>query len=1002
MRTFSWPSSIIFLTGIVGLLIPARRAVSQEGPQPPEVMYMLKNDEGSLVQLPDKRFMLFTARGGELISLVSADGKNWAEPAKQIRNNKGIDVGLVILDRNGELQNIFPVMRKVPQKPGGLTGPGATVMIDLYQVKTSHQRTSWGKPQRIFEGYCGAILDFKQLRNGRLFAPFAFWVAGRSALPTGKNISTAVYSDDDGKTWHMSDARLTAPTYEGYPGSAYGAIEPAVIELKEPGHLYMLLRTEAGFLYESRSTDYGTTWSPAKPSRFYTYNGPALLKELSDHRLFMVWNNSGNSPKHNGKGVYGGRDAIQAAISDDYGRTWKGFREIHRDPLRNQTPPKTGDRGTSYANSPISVNDQIMLITGMGENRRHIVMVDPAWLTATHAENDFSNGLEEWSIFKFFGPVNYWWRDRVTGPELVDHPSRPGAKVLHIRRPDEKDPDGAAWNFPNGMSGTLTVRIFLKPGFKGGNVALADRYFNPSDTHGERLAVFSLPIAADGRLGHDGPLLSVGQWHTLQLAWNIHDRQCRVINDGAQALLLDQQNETLNGVSYLRLRSMATTPDTAGYLVESVAVDIDDNTAPAVTEEQQVKAFQLFRSKLSYNELPVEDYLHGAGGMAQDEKGKVTTSGFRIPDHVEELKGMKMGPFIRLTDGKILTVDGESSLVSADEGQTWTEYPIFSRKGQYSIRPERALIRTRKGVVILAFANDKERANWHWQNDIADSKGAVLPTYAVRSLDGGKTWETPIKLHDDWTGAIRDMIETREGNIVFTSMMMRHDPGHHTVVTYTTKDQGKTWLRSNVIDLGGIGHHSGVTEATLTQLKDGHLWLLMRTNWGKFWSATSDDEGLHWKGFKPTDIDASSSPGLIKRLASGRLVLVWNRFYPEGKKEVALRGGDGVSSEVATSWQRSELSIMFSNDDGRSWSKPVVIARAVKDGLQASYPYIFEARPGLLWITTMFGGLRIQLQEKDFVGDTQTEYIAAEALPETLQSLVRLGRTPATPSGYGH
>jgi len=104
------------------------------------------------------------------------------------------------------------------------------------------------------------------------------------------------------------------------------------------------------------------------------------MKKLPDGKIFMVWNNSDNIPKIEGIGVYGGRDAIHAAISDDNGRTWKGFREIHRDPLRNETPPKTGDRGTAYANSPIGMDNKVILITGMGENRRHIVYVDTEWL----------------------------------------------------------------------------------------------------------------------------------------------------------------------------------------------------------------------------------------------------------------------------------------------------------------------------------------------------------------------------------------------------------------------------------------------------------------------------------------------------------------------------------------------------------------------------------------------------------------------------------------------
>lgn len=373
--------------------------------------------------------------------------------------------------------------------------------------------------------------------------------------------------------------------------------------------------------------------------------------------------------------------------------------------------------------------------------------------------------------------------------------------------------------------------------------------------------------------------------------------------------------------------------------------------------------------------------LSWAGSIAvaqdsPDEPGKITSNGSWIPDGVEEIPRLKLGPFVRLADGSILTVDGTKSYVSEDEGKTWTEYPIFDEPDKFTIRPERALIRTRSGVIILAYANNKERANWNWQDDIHDSPGATLPTYVIRSLDGGKTWQDNQKLHDDWTGAIRDMIETRDGNVVFTSMMMQHNPGHHSVVTYTTKNDGKSWTRSNIIDLGGIGHHAGVTEATLEQLEDGRLWMLMRTNWGKFWEAFSDDEGLTWKKFGVTSIDASSAPGQLKRLQSGRLVLVWNRRYPEGQNKYPLRGGDGNWSEVPASNHREELSIMFSGDDGKSWSKPVVIAKYTEkmDGLglvgggkDISYPYVFEAKPGELWITVWRGELRIKLQEKDFI-----------------------------------
>jgi hypothetical protein len=32
-----------------------------------------------------------------------------------------------------------------------------------------------------------------------------------------------------------------------------------------------------------------------------------------------------------------------------------------------------------------------------------------------------------------------------------------------------------------------------------------------------------------------------------------------------------------------------------------------------------------------------------------------------------------------------------------------------------------------------------------------------------------------------------------------------------------------------------------------------------------------------------------------------------------------------------------------------------------------AYPYIFEAQPGKLWITTGFGSLKIELQERNYL-----------------------------------
>jgi hypothetical protein len=289
---------------------------------------------------------------------------------------------------------------------------------------------------------------------------------------------------------------------------------------------------------------------------------------------------------------------------------------------------------------------------------------------------------------------------------------------------------------------------------------------------------------------------------------------------------------------------------------------------------------------------------------------------------------------------------------------------LFEDDESFKVSNERALICTREGTVILACMNLAERV-WKWNSAIHDADpGTMLPTYAMRSLDGGKTWEPPIKLHDEWSGCVRNMIQTRDGKVVFTAMRLLNRPGRHSVLTYSSTDEGATWKPSNVIDLGGNGHHGGATEATAIELKDGRLWKLIRTNLGVFWEAYSED-GVYWREMGPTKIEASSAPGQLTRLASGRILLVWNRPLPEGKTEYPLSGGDNEWSETPVSNHRNELSIAFSEDEGRTWREPMVIARKPDEWL--AYPYVFERAPGELWLTTMQGGVRIVFNEAEFV-----------------------------------
>jgi Neuraminidase (sialidase) len=351
----------------------------------------------------------------------------------------------------------------------------------------------------------------------------------------------------------------------------------------------------------------------------------------------------------------------------------------------------------------------------------------------------------------------------------------------------------------------------------------------------------------------------------------------------------------------------------------------EEKSAPAVLSQTDDYGIQLHKSATFRPDLPLAWFVHDHGQSG--------------------ILGMGIG-----TDFDMPQSAAGVLSISTDKGKTWQIRNTCELDNkQLSAWNTGPFCCTRKGTLILVFRNLAEKSLFKWDDQIRDVPGATLPTYVTRSLDGGKTWRQPVKLHDEWTGANRAIIQTRTGAVVFTSMKMLHQPGRHAVLTYRSEDEGATWEPSPSIDLGGIGHHGGVTESALVELSDGRLMQYIRTNWGQFWKAISDDDGKTFHPYGPTGIDASSAPCCLCRLRSGRIALFWNRWSPQGVHNADLKGGDCNWSETPVSNFRAELSLSFSEDDGASWSDPVVIA--CNPGGHLSYPCAFEAAPGEIWVT---------------------------------------------------
>jgi len=331
-----------------------------------------------------------------------------------------------------------------------------------------------------------------------------------------------------------------------------------------------------------------------------------------------------------------------------------------------------------------------------------------------------------------------------------------------------------------------------------------------------------------------------------------------------------------------------------------------------------------------------------------------------IHPKAEKLPTSQGGPFIRLADGRVLAAGSNEIVFSSDDGATWEAKPMYEGADNIQDAGTGVLFSSSEGIILRAFLNMAEKV-FKWDNDgIGPLPECQLPVYITRSLDEGATWEPPRKLQEGWCGYIRNMIQTAGGRLVLVSQVAVPNPGHHVSMTYVSDDKGLTWTRSNLIDLGGKGDHAGGIEPAVVELKDGRLWMLIRTYKGRFWQAYSSDEGLTWTDIGPSEIEASGAPGILLRLASGRIMLVWNRFAEGRPKNIG---------------RREEISVAFSQDEGATWSEPVVVARnRTPEGgnpvqYRISYPTVYEHKPGEIWITTGQGMLRMKMLEQDFIGE---------------------------------
>lgn len=515
---------------------------------------------------------------------------------------------------SGEYLRVFQFWKTVNSVDSTTVTSGP--LKGTYVVRTQGGIDGGWTVTRILPGHVQGAEDSLADTISDMFRPPVFIRGGKRVLvpsqrekqydagPPRNGVGT-LYSDDDGLTWKVSNF-VTAPPHvpddiDKGPRWQAGAVESTIVELKD-GRLWMLARTSQDVLYQSFSHDGGESWEPLTPSRFYSTLTMPTMARLRDGRILLIWNSTRPLPEVErnestrvlvGPSVNNGRsedvftyvDAFHAAISDDDGHNWTGFREIALDERRNdQDYAGHGgtDRGVQESQFIETTDGKIMAAIGLHPMHRVLVMFDVGWLYEKKRETHFENGLDDWSVQKFIAGVHVAHFNRKPGARLEDDPDKPGAKMLRVRRPSDPslvtENDGAVWNFPAGKAGALTMQIRFEKGGQGGRISLLDRWVNPIDFASERYAMFNLKVAGDGSTA-DGLHLTPGTWHELRLEWKgVEDAStghCEVLLDGKDTgVSLPLNRQSVNGINYVHFLSTANNEDDAGFLIESVAATV--------------------------------------------------------------------------------------------------------------------------------------------------------------------------------------------------------------------------------------------------------------------------------------------------------------------------------------------------------------------------------------------------------------------------------------------
>ena len=124
-----------------------------------------------------------------------------------------------------------------------------------------------------------------------------------------------------------------------------------------------------------------------------------------------------------------------------------------------------------------------------------------------------------------------------------------------------------------GRKGRLAIRMKAEPKAGPLHLVLTDHFSPPFDQEDGLHGVFDATIGVGSENGASAIAMPHDRWATLSLAWDLEKQSCCVTIDDEQATELRARRDA-TGVCYLRLRTDPVPAKAAGYLLDSVEVEV--------------------------------------------------------------------------------------------------------------------------------------------------------------------------------------------------------------------------------------------------------------------------------------------------------------------------------------------------------------------------------------------------------------------------------------------